>query len=69
MLLANVAELVDVDQGPVAAYLTISARLSFSSRMVSFSSYLLSQYFFSPLMAIVTSLALTVVEDASKRIS
>ncbi|KAI0812764.1 membrane transport protein-domain-containing protein [Irpex lacteus] len=48
MVLANVSELVDVDQGPIAGYLTIS-------------------YLFSPLMAVVTSLALLVVDTASKR--
>lgn len=49
MLLASIAELVDVDQGPIASYLTIS-------------------YLFSPLMAVICSLGLFVVHDASKRL-
>ena len=35
MLLANVAELVDVDQGPIAGYLTISVRTMRSCNHVS----------------------------------
>ncbi|TCD64172.1 hypothetical protein EIP91_004485 [Steccherinum ochraceum] len=48
MLLASVAEVVDVDQGPIAGYLVIA-------------------YLISPLMAVVCSLALEVVDIASAR--
>ncbi|KAH8083748.1 hypothetical protein BXZ70DRAFT_900584 [Cristinia sonorae] len=47
MLLVSVAEIVNVDQGPIAGYLFVS-------------------YLISPLMAVVCSLALSVVEAASK---
>ena len=43
MLLVSVAELVDVDQGPIAGYLTVS-------------------YLVSPLMAIVCSVGLAVID-------
>ncbi|KZT72205.1 hypothetical protein DAEQUDRAFT_736344 [Daedalea quercina L-15889] len=46
MLLVNVAELVDINQGPIAAYLTIS-------------------YLLSPLMAVVCSIGLVVVDAKS----
>lgn len=49
MLLVNVAELVDIDQGPIAGYLTIA-------------------YFLSPLMAIVCSVGLAVVQRAQERV-
>ncbi|EED78394.1 predicted protein [Postia placenta Mad-698-R] len=49
MLLVNVAELVDIDQGPIAGYLTIA-------------------YFLSPLMAVVCSLGLAVVQRAQERV-
>ena len=46
MLLVNVAELVDIDQGPIAGYLTIA-------------------YLISPLMAIVCSVGLALVDAIS----
>lgn len=67
MVLANVSELVDVDQGPIAGYLTIS--VSFLAHCMRLRTHfcLVMQYLFSPLMAVVTSLALLVVDTASKR--
>ena len=68
MILANVAELVDVDQGPIAGYLTISVR-SLSTDMLNLCLILAYvQYLFSPFMAVVTTVALLVVDNASKRI-
>ncbi|KAH9946974.1 hypothetical protein B0H21DRAFT_692743 [Amylocystis lapponica] len=48
MLLVSIAELVNVDQGPIAGYLTLS-------------------YLLSPLMAVVCSLGLKVVESVQGR--
>ncbi|RDX55205.1 hypothetical protein OH76DRAFT_1340057 [Lentinus brumalis] len=50
MLLVSVAEMVDINQGAIAGYLTAA-------------------YFFSPLMAVVCSLGLSVVNSAAQRIS
>ncbi|KAI0682414.1 membrane transport protein-domain-containing protein [Cytidiella melzeri] len=50
MLLASVAELANVDQGPIAGYLTVS-------------------YMFSPLMAVVCTLGLLVVNNVPQRLS
>ncbi|CCM05453.1 uncharacterized protein FIBRA_07673 [Fibroporia radiculosa] len=48
MLLMNVAAMVNIDQGPIAGYLTVA-------------------YLLSPLMAIVCSLGLTIVQTAEQR--
>ena len=66
MLLANVAELVQIDIGPVAGYLTISVRNLSCLAIYDSADYVL-QYFFSPLMAFVCTLAVLVVQAAGQR--
>lgn len=69
MLLANVAELVQVDIGPISGYLTISVRASSEVQpRIPDDADLSLQYFFSPLMAFVCTLAVLVVQKAAKRI-
>ena len=71
MLLVSVAEMVDINQGAIAGYLTIAVRNRRSITPTTFATHIVScaQYLISPLMAVVCSLGLSVVTSAAGRIS
>lgn len=68
MLLASLAEIVNVDQGPIAGYLIISVRTSHSLYDCCASNFYGLQYLLSPLIAVVCSLGLEVVNIVGNRV-
>lgn len=65
MILANLAEYVDTDQGPIAGYLAIAVSLFNLLVSARNKAELRWQYLFSPLIAASCTAGLAVVQKVS----